>query len=177
VLTSPFIPMLFQGEEWGASTPFLYFSGHPEPELGYAVSEGRKREFAAFGWDPAEIPDPQLPETFTRSKLDWAEITREPHAGLLRWHRDLIRLRKQSPDLTDGRLDRVRAQFSEEEKWLTMQRGEIAVLCNFNDKTQRVPLADASRFESLLQSRGGVHLAIDGAEMPPESVAILRAAS
>jgi maltooligosyltrehalose trehalohydrolase len=175
VLTSPFVPMLFQGEEWGASTPFLYFSGHPEPELGHAVSEGRTREFAAFGWDPSEIPDPQSPETFTRSKLDWAEIAKEPHASLLQWHRELIRLRKHSPELTDGRLDRVAVRFSEDEQWLTMQRGGIAILCNLNPKTQHVPLANASRYNSLLQSGGELNLAVDSTEMPPESVAILRA--
>src|SRR5208337_3917332 len=66
VFTSPFVPMLFQGEEWGASTPFQYFTDHPEPELGKAVSEGRCREFAAFGWKPQDVPDPQAPETFQR---------------------------------------------------------------------------------------------------------------
>src|SRR6185437_237799 len=92
VLTAPFVPLLFQREEWGAPTPFLYFTGHPDPELGRAVSEGRRREFAAFGWDPAEVPDPQDPMTFARSKLDWREVAGEPHARVLRWHRDLIHL-------------------------------------------------------------------------------------
>ena len=64
VLTSPFVPMLFQGEEWGASTPFQYFTDHPEPDLAKAVREGRRQEFAAFGWKPEDIPDPQTPETF-----------------------------------------------------------------------------------------------------------------
>ena len=74
VLTSPFLPMLFQGEEFAASTPFQYFTHHEEEELGRAVSEGRRKEFAAFGWKPENVPDPQAPETFERSKLQWAEI-------------------------------------------------------------------------------------------------------
>jgi maltooligosyltrehalose trehalohydrolase len=69
VFVSPFVPMLFQGEEWAASSPFLYFTDHRDAELGRAVSEGRRREFATFGWRPQEIPDPQAAETFARSKL------------------------------------------------------------------------------------------------------------
>ena len=72
-LLSPFVPMLFQGEEWAASTPFLYFANHDDPELARAVSEGRKKEFAAFGWDPASIPDPESQATFEASKLNWNE--------------------------------------------------------------------------------------------------------
>ena len=86
LLTSPFVPLLFQGEEWGATTPFQYFTDHTDPELGRAVSEGRRREFAAFGWDPQAVPDPQDPATFERSKLDWTEeigsAARQP-AGLV----------------------------------------------------------------------------------------------
>ena len=72
-LTSPFTPMLFQGEEWAASTPFQFFTSHPEPELGEATAAGRLTEFAQLGWDPAVVPDPQDPETLERSKLDWSE--------------------------------------------------------------------------------------------------------
>ena len=74
VLTSPFTPMLFMGEEWGASTPWQFFTSHPEPELGKATAEGRIGEFAEHGWDADVVPDPQDPETFTRSKLDWSEL-------------------------------------------------------------------------------------------------------
>ena len=72
-LTGPFTPMLFQGEEWAASTPFQFFTSHPEPDLGRMTAEGRIREFAAMGWDPDVVPDPQEPDTFRRSKLDWSE--------------------------------------------------------------------------------------------------------
>ena len=85
--------MLFQGEEWGASAPFQYFTDHIDAELGRLVSEGRRREFAAFGWKPEDVPDPQDPATFERSILDWAELDKEPHAGLLEWHQELDRPR------------------------------------------------------------------------------------
>ena len=67
VLTSPFVPMLFAGEEWAASTPFAYFSDHDDADLAEAITSGRRKEFAAFGWSPADIADPQSPETFARS--------------------------------------------------------------------------------------------------------------
>ncbi|MCB0946967.1 MAG: malto-oligosyltrehalose trehalohydrolase, partial [Mycobacterium sp.] len=73
-LGSPYTAMLFMGEEWASSRPFQFFSSHPEPELARATADGRKAEFADHGWDAAEIPDPQDPETFLRSKLDWAEV-------------------------------------------------------------------------------------------------------
>ncbi|MDQ3757558.1 MAG: malto-oligosyltrehalose trehalohydrolase [Actinomycetota bacterium] len=95
VLSSRSVPLLFQGEEWAASTPFQYFTDHADPELGRAVSEGRRSEFGAFGWKPEDVPDPQDPATFERSRLDWSEPAREPHAGMLRWYRELIALRRQ----------------------------------------------------------------------------------
>jgi maltooligosyltrehalose trehalohydrolase len=140
VLCSPFIPMLFQGEEFGATAPFLYFTNHKDPDLGRAVSEGRRREFAAFGWSPTDIPDfldPQDPATFQKSKLDWSELDHEPHASLLAWYRRLIQLRKSTPDFTDGRMDRVEVRFSENEKWLTMRRGGHAIAVNLaNDSVE-----------------------------------------
>ena len=97
LLLAPYTPMLFMGQEWGASTPFLYFTEHNE-ELGRLVTEGRRKEFARFPEfrDPEvarTIPDPQSAETFTKSKLEWSEITSEPHAALLALHRECLRLR------------------------------------------------------------------------------------
>jgi maltooligosyltrehalose trehalohydrolase len=94
VLLGPCVPLLFQGEEWGASTPFQYFTDHADPELARAVSEGRRGEFSAFGWKPEDVPDPQDPATFERSRLDWSELGREPHAGMLRWYREVLALRR-----------------------------------------------------------------------------------
>src|SRR5439155_717104 len=83
VLTSPFTPLVFQGEEWAASTPFQYFTDHADPELGRAVSEGRRREFEAFGWRSELIPDPQDRATFERSRLRWEEVDEHAHADML----------------------------------------------------------------------------------------------
>ena len=174
VMTAPFVPMLFQGEEWGASTPFLYFSGHPEPELAHSVSEGRKREFSSFGWNPDEIPDPQALETFTRSTLDWGELARQPHADLLQWHRELIRLRRQSPELTDGGLDQVVVKFDEDAHWLTMSRGPIVVTTNFAKEAQSVPLANPQSHKLQLASHSGVSINEESIKMPGESIAIVR---
>ena len=91
VLTSPFLPMLFQGEEWGASSPFLYFCDHQDGALAEAVREGRRRDFAFFVQKNGDIPDPQAPETFARSKLTWEELLLPRHADVFEWHKRLIR--------------------------------------------------------------------------------------
>ena len=130
LFTSPFTPMLFQGEEWSATSPFLYFTDHEEPELGDAVSQGRREEFAHFGWDPSEVPDPQDPRTFQRSKLKWDELARPPHAEMLGWYRRLIRLRRESPDLADPRLDRIAVEADEEDQTIEIQRGSLRILVN-----------------------------------------------
>jgi maltooligosyltrehalose trehalohydrolase len=96
-LLGPFTPMLFMGEEWGATTPWQFFTSHPEKELGEATARGRIAEFARMGWDPAVVPDPQDPATFERSRLDWAEAEQPEHARLLAFYRDLIALRSELP--------------------------------------------------------------------------------
>jgi maltooligosyltrehalose trehalohydrolase len=95
------------GQEWAAGSPFCYFTDH-DPELGEVVTEGRRREFRHFRafqdeGARASIPDPQDPATFERSRLDWAERDREPHASTLRLYRDLLRLRREEPALRPGR--------------------------------------------------------------------------
>jgi maltooligosyltrehalose trehalohydrolase len=175
VLTSPFIPMLFQGEEWAASTPFQYFTDHPEPDLAKAVSEGRRKEFAAFGWNPEDIPDPQAPETLLGSRLKWEELSRQPHADVFQWHRQLIKLRKSEPALMDGRLGRVETNFDETARWLTLSRGPITVACLVSEQAQRVPLPPGNH--AILMS-SDAQIQVDGASlaMPPDSVAVLKAA-
>ncbi|MGP3535932.1 malto-oligosyltrehalose trehalohydrolase [Microbacterium sp. RD1] len=100
-LTTPGTPMLFMGEEWGASTPWQFFTSHPEPELGEATAKGRIAEFEQMGWDESVVPDPQDPQTFERSKLDWAEASEGDHARLLELYRTLARVRRERPELTD----------------------------------------------------------------------------
>ncbi|MGW2148441.1 malto-oligosyltrehalose trehalohydrolase [Nonomuraea bangladeshensis] len=171
LLTAPFTPMLFQGEEWGAGTPFQYFTDHEDPELGRAVSEGRRREFAAFGWEPGQVPDPQDPATFDRSRLDWDEPGEEPHAGLLAWHRELIALRRRLPALTDGRLDRVRADCDEAAGLVSVERGPVLVAANLGDGTRVVPARGRARL--LAASDPGITLSGDDLTLPPDTVAIL----
>jgi len=172
VLCAPFIPMLFQGEEFAAATPFQYFTNHADPELARAVSEGRRKEFAAFGWNGQDTPDPQDPDTFLRSKLNWMELEREPHASLLAWHRRLIALRRCAPEFTDGRLDRVEARFSETEQWLTFRRGEYAIALNLSTELRVAPIPFPCAL--VLASDGNCITHETSVELPPDSVAILR---
>jgi maltooligosyltrehalose trehalohydrolase len=173
VLTAPFIPMLFQGEEWGASSPFLYFTDHEDPELGRLVTEGRRREFAAFSAHSEDVPDPQARESFERSKLVWSERNSNPHAELLDWHRRLISLRREVPALSDGRLDRIHVSFDEQAKWLVMARGAIAVACNLSERRQRAPVSTGKHARILLACEKEVQVIGDQVELPPNSVAVL----
>lgn len=140
VLGSPYTAMLFMGEEWGSSSPFQFFTSHPEPELGRATAEGRKAEFAAHGWDADEIPDPQDPATFTRSKLNWAEVTEDGHARLLQTYRALIALRHDEPDFADPWLDHLRVDYDEDARWIILNRGAFAVVCNLGEAAVGVPV-------------------------------------
>ena len=171
LLTSPFVPMLFQGEEWGARTPFQYFTDHEDAALGRIVSEGRRHEFATFGWDPDDVPDPQDAATFERSRLDWAEPRKEQHAGLLAWHRQLIALRRQVPALTDPRLDRVYTEYDQDAGWIVVRRGPVIVASNLGRNTWTFP-ADPSA-ELLAASVPGVERTRRGLALPPDTVAIL----
>ncbi|WP_348790030.1 malto-oligosyltrehalose trehalohydrolase [Leifsonia sp. NPDC080035] len=96
-LLGPFTPMLFMGEEWGASTPWPFFASHPEPELAEATRAGRIEEFAQMGWDRDAVADPMDPATFESAKLDWSEPAHGGHAALLDWYRELIALRRTVP--------------------------------------------------------------------------------
>jgi maltooligosyltrehalose trehalohydrolase len=170
VLTSPFVPMLFQGEEWAASTPFQYFTQHEDIELGRAVSEGRRSEFVDFGWNPEEVPDPQDPATFQRSKLRWNEIDEPEHRAMLEWHRSLIRLRRSQPDLTDGHLHRVVTELDETARWLTVTRGSVTICCNFADTAQCLPLHNPG---DVLLASGEAGLSECGIRLGPETLAVV----
>jgi maltooligosyltrehalose trehalohydrolase len=171
VLTAPFVPMLFQGEEFAASTPFQYFADHDDPKMARAVSEGRRREFAAFGWKPEEIPDPEDIETFLRSKLRWDDLKEVEHVRMLDWYRALIRLRKSQPDLNDGELGHTKVQFNENDKWLVMTRGSVIVICNLGSEVQRLPCRTGAHI--LLASFDGVVRDNSRVTLPPDSVVIV----
>lgn len=173
VLASPYVPMLFQGEEWAASSPFQYFSDHQDPQLARAVREGRKKEFAAFGWNPQDVPDPQSEKTFQRSKLDWDELDRSLHADLHEWHRQLIALRQRTPDLLDGNRARVQVGYDEEARWILVRRGQVTIACNFAETPQAVALADADRSRILMSSDTQIRIEEDAVVFPGRGVAVL----
>ena len=132
-LASPFTPMLFMGEEWAASTPFQFFTSHPEPELGRATAEGRIAEFAKMGWDPAVVPDPQDPATFERSKLDWSELSGARGAQVLAAYRELAGLRRTVPALTDPSFEHLRCTVDEDTRVFVMHRAGTVLAVNFGD--------------------------------------------
>ena len=174
VMCSPFLPMLFQGEEWGAGTPFFYFTNYQEPQLAGAVREGRCREFAAFGWKPEDTADPQAVETFHRSKLNWAEIRQQPHLDILKWHKALIALRRSEACLGDGWMDHVRVHYDESQRWIHVQRGDILIACNLNRQTRRFPLVLGKTHSILLASSPSVRKTKNALQLPSDSVAILK---
>jgi maltooligosyltrehalose trehalohydrolase len=172
LLCSPYTPMLFMGEEWGASTPWMFFTSFPDAGLASAVREGRRAEFAEHGWSADDVPDPQDPVTFERSRLDWAELDKESHRDLLEWHRQLIRLRRSRTELTDGRLDRVSCHVDEEARALVLRRGSLAVACNLAPERRAVVL-DGSPTGVLLASEPGFVFRAGEIELAGESVAIV----
>jgi maltooligosyltrehalose trehalohydrolase len=171
VLTAPFVPMLFQGEEFGASAPFLYFTDYDDPELGRMISEGRKKEFVAFGWAPDQIPDPQDEQTFLQSKLNWAELTEQPHRSLLQWHKDLISLRRNQSKLNDGNLNAVNVRFDEEAQWLVLERGNLRIACNLGQEPVNVEVGNGAQV--LLASDDSIALSSANIKLGPDSVAVL----
>jgi maltooligosyltrehalose trehalohydrolase len=171
LLTAPFVPLLFQGEEWGASTPFLYFTEHEDPALGRAVSEGRRREFAYFGWDPDQVPDPQAASTFERSILRWDEVASPGHAELLAWYRSLVALRKAHPDLSTAPAGSPSVTYDEAARWLVVRRGTIAIAVNLGATARAVPVPGSQTL--LLASSPDISLTRDAAVLPPDTVAIV----
>lgn len=147
LVVAPNVPLLFMGQEYGETAPFLYFTSHGDPGLAKAVSEGRKAEFAGFGWEK-EHHDPQAADTFEASKLDWSKLNQEPHAGTLRLYHDLLRLRARNACLRNGCKDFLVVERSGED-WLLVQRSDpsgasaLAVV-NFSKQPQKVPIFSAA---------------------------------
>ncbi len=172
-LLGPFVPMVFQGEEWGATSPFQYFTSHTDPELGRAVAAGRRSEFGAFGWKPDEVPDPQDPATFERSKLAWDEVGSDEHTALLRWYTDCIALRRRTPALGDGRLDRVGAWCDAAVGTLVVTRSEVTIAANIGPDTARVDVGPDRPTTVLLASEPGAAVEGGTAVLPADSVLVL----
>ncbi|WP_210648891.1 malto-oligosyltrehalose trehalohydrolase [Nocardioides sp. SYSU D00065] len=157
-LAGPFTPMLFQGEEWAASSPFAFFTSHPEPELGKATAEGRIAEFEKMGWDPDDVLDPQDPDTFRRSKLDWDERSDGRHAVVLDCYRRLARLRRSLPQLTDPAFGSVSCTV--EGRLFAMRRGDLLVVVNTGDDAASLEVGER---DVLFETPAGVTL--DGATL------------
>jgi len=170
VMTAPFVPMLFQGEEWGASTPFQYFTSHPDPDLASSVSEGRRAEHGDFA-TAADVPDPQEIATFKRSCLRWDEVAAPDHQRMLEWHRQLIALRRNVADLRCGDAVSTEVVASEHDRWLHIRRGRHVVVANLGDATT-VPAVVAEAEQILLRSDDGIHRAVAGWVMPAMSVVV-----
>lgn len=142
VVLGPGVPMLFMGEEWAASTPFPYFCGPRDPGLDDAVREGRRREFAAFGWSPAAVPDPLAGATFESAKLRWDELADSHHAGVRDWYRRLIELRRRHRAVTDPRPGSVAVVVDEDRQRLVMTRGDVEVRADLDNGTCTVVVGD-----------------------------------
>jgi maltooligosyltrehalose trehalohydrolase len=174
VLLSAYVPMLFQGEEWAACTPFQFFVDFSaEPNLAEAVVKGRTTEFAGFGWKPDEIPNPNSAETFERSKLNWDELRQARHARQLEWYRSLIALRRKFSAFTTGRPDFIATACDEGKKWLRVERGPLTIVANLATATQVIPLLDDQPRHVLLASKPVDHSRASSIAMPAEAVAVL----
>ena len=171
---APFTPMLFMGEEWAASTPWQFFTSHPEAELGAATARGRKAEFARMGWDESLVPDPQDPETFLRSKLRWDEKDAGIHARILRLYRDLLALRRARPELTDPDFHALTATADDDGRWFRLRRGSTEILVNFSAEPVRLPVDGSQR---VLLSTDAAASSDDGFVALPARSAVVVASS
>ena len=168
---APFTPMLFMGEEWAASTPWQFFTSHPEKELGEATARGRKAEFARMGWDESIVPDPQDPATFERSILRWEERDAAPHAGLLALYRDLIALRRRVSDFTDPDFRSLSADADEERRWFRLRRASSEIVVNFASAEVVLPLDASARI--ALATDGGAVATGGLVRLPARSAAVV----
>jgi maltooligosyltrehalose trehalohydrolase len=168
LLLSPFVPLLFMGEEWAASSPFPFFSSHTDPGIAGATTRGRIQEFTAFGWRPEDVLDPQSPATFEAARLRWSERAGEEHLEMLAWYRALLGLRRRHPTLRAGRLDEVGVEHGED--WLVLCRGGFALGCNWAADARSLPV----RGEVVAASDPACRLAGDGLLLPGETAAVLR---
>jgi maltooligosyltrehalose trehalohydrolase len=156
LLCAPNLILLFQGQEWGETAPFHYFTSHSDPALAREVSEGRKREFVDFGAS-ADFRDPQSVATFLESRLDWDKLGSAEHAALLRLHQRMIELRKSTPALSSHRKDLTRCRFDDQERWLVLERSDgrgsrVLVLANFDQQSRAVPLPPEASLTLLLST-------------------------
>ena len=170
LLTAPYIPMLFMGQEWAASSPFLYFADHDDEEMRKAVAEGRKNEFAAFGFGD-DVPDPEDRESYEKSKLNWEESGQGKHAEMLAWVKALIKLRRSDVSFNDGDMHRLEVSSDEEARTLVMVRDAARVFINFGEQPYTFALLEGEKLELI--SRDGLVPRDGYLDLPPMTLAVL----
>ena len=152
LLLSPYVPLLFMGEEYGETNPFLYFVSHRDADLIQAVREGRRREFAAFGWE-GDVPDPQSESSFADSRLDWGRAGNGSHARLRALYTDLLKIRKQEPALRPGSAS-VSVKHSESDQWISLRLvatgSELIAGFNFGSVEGTLPLESGGSHAAIL---------------------------
>ncbi len=151
LLLSPYLPLLFMGEEYGEERPFPFFCSFNDPELVQAVREGRRREFAAFSWQ-GEVPDPQAEEIFAAARPGWSWPEGTPAAGLRRLHRDLLAARREWPALRDFTSREARLHPVAGGEVLELVRGGGALRAFFNLADRSLPLPRTMPADALLFS-------------------------
>ncbi|HKO56310.1 MAG TPA: DUF3459 domain-containing protein, partial [Thermoanaerobaculia bacterium] len=167
VVLSPFLPMLFMGEEYGEQAPFQYFTSHSDEALIEAVRKGRLEEFDDFEWK-GEAPDPHDEETFRRSKLRWSLLGEQRHRELRDLYRELFRIRRATPSLRSLDLGAVETQADDDRRTLLVRRGDCVIAFNFGDEEQRVPVSGSFLIETGARMEGGRLV------LPPATFAVIR---
>jgi len=170
LLMAPYIPMLFMGEEWATSAPFLYFADHEDEEMRQLVAEGRKKEFSAFGFD-GDIPNPEDRKTYEMAKLKWAEQDEGKHADMLAWVKALIKLRRSRVCFNDGDMHHLIVSRDDQQGTLIMARDEARILVNFGEKAAVFELLGGEQLELI--SRSGQGVDDNRLMLPPMTLAVL----
>jgi maltooligosyltrehalose trehalohydrolase len=189
VMVSPFIPLLFMGEEWAEANPFQYFVSHTDPELADAVRRGRRDEFKDFHME-GEAPDPLAEETYGNSKLQWDMLDKEPHKTMLKYYKELVGIRKSLPALYVLDRQNVHVDVDKDNETLLLHRsyGEEHVICLMNfSSVQRSMLTlayEQQQWKKVLGSAdvlwggiGNAPVILDAGDevtVPPESILIYK---
>jgi len=176
LLSSPFLPLLFMGQEYGETAPFLFFTSFQDANLVEAVRQGRRKEFAAY-YAATDFPDPQAEATFEQSKLDWAKLSQPTFAKLLRLYRDLFFLRTGHACIGNCRKDLTDVAFDEKARWLVMTRADFSeeravLICNFSEHAQPIAIrSDRRRWELALWTADPAYGDNSGTARPPNLIA------
>ncbi len=172
LLTSPYTPMLFMGEEWGASTPWQYFTDHVDEGLGEAVRQGRRNEFATFGFAWDDVPDPQSVSTLEASTLRWDEVDKGHHAELYEWYVRLLTLRRERPELAAD--DLAALHVRQPVPWaVVVHRGPYRVCVNLAPDPVRLELSGEGPLEVLIANTMATYDEGGLLELPPDGAVLL----